>query len=99
MDSRACAYVSNAYDLFEVNPIQLSTEESSYTEISPVSSLSDKTPIEFYVSGTGDNYIDLSHTLLQVHVKKKRKAEQQLAHQTKSHLSTTYSTPYFLNVQ
>ncbi|GFR06394.1 uncharacterized protein F54H12.2 [Trichonephila clavata] len=74
MDSRACAYVSNAYDLFEVNPIQLSTEESSYTEISPVSSLSDKTPIEFYVSGTGDNYIDLSHTLLQVHVKIKKKS-------------------------
>ncbi|GFQ72659.1 uncharacterized protein TNCT_648551 [Trichonephila clavata] len=37
-------------------------------------SLSDKTPIEFYVSGTGDNYIDLSHTLLHVQVKIKKKS-------------------------
>ncbi|GFQ73938.1 uncharacterized protein TNCT_271921 [Trichonephila clavata] len=42
-------------------------------EIFPVASLSDMTPIEFYVSGTRDNYIDLSHTLLQVQVKIKKK--------------------------
>ncbi|GBO02078.1 Uncharacterized protein F54H12.2 [Araneus ventricosus] len=73
MDSRACPCVSNAYDLFNVNPIQLSTEESSYTEIFPVASLSDKTPIEFYVSGSGEHYLDLAHTLLHLQVKIKKK--------------------------
>ncbi|GBN02330.1 hypothetical protein AVEN_260394-1 [Araneus ventricosus] len=73
MDSRACPCVSSAYDLFNVNPIQLSTEESSYTEIFPVASLSDKTPIEFYVSGSGEHYLDLAHTLLHLQVKIKKK--------------------------
>ncbi|GFQ70446.1 uncharacterized protein F54H12.2, partial [Trichonephila clavata] len=50
MDSRACACVKSELDLFNVNPVQLSTEDSSFTEIFPVASLSDKTPIEFYVS-------------------------------------------------
>ncbi|XP_041982681.1 uncharacterized protein F54H12.2-like [Aricia agestis] len=35
----------------------------------PISSLADDGPIEFQVSGTGDDYIDLSHTL--IHVKAK----------------------------
>ncbi|GFQ80619.1 uncharacterized protein F54H12.2 [Trichonephila clavata] len=69
MDERACACVSNAYDLFTVNPVQLSTEESSFTEIFPVASLSDKTPIEFFFSGVGESYLDLAHTLLHLQVK------------------------------
>ncbi|GBM15806.1 hypothetical protein AVEN_262956-1 [Araneus ventricosus] len=44
-----------------------------YTEIFPVASLSDKTPIEFYVSGSGEHYLDLAHTLLHLQVKIKKK--------------------------
>ncbi|GFQ69837.1 uncharacterized protein F54H12.2 [Trichonephila clavata] len=73
MDSRACACVKSELDLFNVNPVQLSTEDSSFTEIFPIASLSDKTPIEFYVSGSGEHYLDLAHTLLHLQVKVKKK--------------------------
>ncbi|GFQ64519.1 uncharacterized protein F54H12.2 [Trichonephila clavata] len=73
MDSRACACVKSELDLFNVNPVQLSTEDSSFTEIFPVASLSDKTPIEFYVSGSGEHYLDLAHTLLHLQVKIKKR--------------------------
>ncbi|GFS50624.1 uncharacterized protein F54H12.2 [Nephila pilipes] len=35
--------------------------------------LLDKTPIEFYVSGSGEHYLDLAHTLLHLQVKIKKK--------------------------
>ncbi|GFR17706.1 uncharacterized protein F54H12.2 [Trichonephila clavata] len=73
MDSRACACVKSELDLFNVNPGKLSTEDSSFTEIFPVASLSDKTPIEFYVSGSGEHYLDLAHTLLHLQVKIKKR--------------------------
>ncbi|GFU51746.1 uncharacterized protein F54H12.2 [Nephila pilipes] len=50
MDSRACACVKSELDLFSVSPVQLAIDESSFAEIHPVATLSDRTPIEFYVS-------------------------------------------------
>ncbi|GFR30401.1 uncharacterized protein F54H12.2 [Trichonephila clavata] len=41
--------------------------------IFPVASLSHKTPIEFYVSGSGEHYLDLAHTLLHLQVKIKKR--------------------------
>ncbi|XP_055938100.1 uncharacterized protein F54H12.2-like [Argiope bruennichi] len=73
MDSRACACLQSELDLFNVNPVQLSTEDSSFTEFFPVASLNEKTPIEFYVSGSGEHYLDLSHTLLHLQVKIKKR--------------------------
>lgn len=34
-----------------------------------IASLSEKTPIEIYISGNGEHYIDLSHTILQLQIK------------------------------
>ncbi|KAF8795488.1 hypothetical protein HNY73_003332 [Argiope bruennichi] len=79
MDSKACACVSNAYDLFTVMPVQLQTDESSFTESFPVASLSDKTPIEFFCSGVGDSYLDLAHTLLHLQVKITKKSGSNIA--------------------
>ncbi|GFS72016.1 uncharacterized protein NPIL_652751 [Nephila pilipes] len=79
MDTRACGCVKSELNLFSVNPVQLSTEDSSFTEIFPVASLNDKTPIEFYVSGSGEHYLDLAHTLLPLQVKIKKKNETILA--------------------
>lgn len=56
-------------DLFNNVPIQLGIESSSFLEIHPVASLTDESPIEFYVSGTGENYIDLAHTMLHLRIK------------------------------
>ncbi|XP_035229987.1 uncharacterized protein LOC118201939 [Stegodyphus dumicola] len=56
-------------DLFTSSPTQLAIEESSFLEIHPVASLNDKTPIEFYISGNGEHYLDLAHTLIHIQAK------------------------------
>ncbi|GFT67252.1 uncharacterized protein NPIL_535251 [Nephila pilipes] len=78
MDSRACACVKSELDLFSVSPVQLAIDESSFAEIHPVATLSHKTPIEFYVSGSGEHYLDLAHTLLHLQVKVKKKNGQSI---------------------
>lgn len=56
-------------DLFTVPPTQTSIENGQWIEYHPLSSLSDSGPIEFLVSGTPEDYLDLAHT--QLHVKAK----------------------------
>ncbi|XP_040903619.1 uncharacterized protein F54H12.2-like [Toxotes jaculatrix] len=48
---------------------QLSVEDKMYTEISPLSAITDGGPIEFFVPGDGEKYLDLNNTLLHVRVK------------------------------
>ncbi|KAM6892598.1 uncharacterized protein F54H12.2-like [Xenentodon cancila] len=48
---------------------QLSIEDKTYCEISPVSAITDRGPIEFFVPGDGDRYLDLNDTLLYLRVK------------------------------
>jgi len=53
-------------DLFSLPDTQTSIENSSYVEYNPISTLSDSAPIEFYVSGQGSVYIDLTRSKLYV---------------------------------
>jgi hypothetical protein len=54
-------------DLFSVLPTQTSIESSNYIDYHPIASLTnDTSPIEFYVGGSGQDYIDLSATQLYV---------------------------------
>ncbi|XP_040898832.1 uncharacterized protein F54H12.2-like [Toxotes jaculatrix] len=48
---------------------QLSVVDKMYTEISPLSAITDGGPTEFFISGDGGKYLDLNDTLLHVHVK------------------------------
>ncbi|XP_040895126.1 uncharacterized protein F54H12.2-like [Toxotes jaculatrix] len=48
---------------------QLSVEDKMYTEISPLSAITDGGPIEFFIPGDGEKYLDLNDTLLHVRVK------------------------------
>lgn len=48
---------------------QTSIESGLWIHYKPISSLNDDGPIEFQVPGTGDDYIDLSHTLLHIKAK------------------------------
>ncbi|GBM53883.1 hypothetical protein AVEN_64812-1 [Araneus ventricosus] len=56
-------------DLFEKVPIQLSIEGSAFTEIQPVASLSENSPLEFFFSGNGDQYLDLAYSILHLQIK------------------------------
>ena len=52
-------------DLFEVPPTQISLEAVRIVEYFPIASI-DNGPIEFFISGSSEEYIDLSQTFLYV---------------------------------
>ena len=66
---QSCECVKSELDLFSVPPTQTSIESAGYVEFNPISSLSDDTPIEFVVGGSGQDYVDLSNTQLLVRAK------------------------------
>jgi hypothetical protein len=56
-------------DLFQPPPTQTSLEKGFWHEIPPSATLTDDGPLEFHVSGSGDEYIDLMHTMLHLKVR------------------------------
>lgn len=51
-------------DIFATPPTQNSIESGTTLCVRPISSLSDASPIEFLIPGSGEEYIDLAHTTL-----------------------------------
>ncbi|KAL2078836.1 hypothetical protein ACEWY4_024580 [Coilia grayii] len=56
--------VKSELDLFNLPMTQTAIEKCSYIEIPPVSALTPDAPCEFFIAGSGDDYIDLNNTLL-----------------------------------
>lgn len=56
-------------DLFTLPPTQTSIEKGQYVEYHPISNIADGGPIEFFVPGSSEEYIDPSHTQLYVKAK------------------------------
>ncbi|XP_050457548.1 uncharacterized protein F54H12.2-like [Cataglyphis hispanica] len=56
-------------DLFSLPPTQTSIESSQWIHYKPVTSLSDDSPIEFVIPGHGEEYLDLTHTMLSLRVR------------------------------
>ncbi|XP_076732263.1 uncharacterized protein F54H12.2-like [Maylandia zebra] len=48
---------------------QLSIEDKKYQECQPLSALNDNSPIEFFIPGDGEKYLDLNDTMLHLRVK------------------------------
>lgn len=65
----SCECAKSELDLFSVPPTQTSIESGMYVEYHPISSLTNGAPIEFDVSSSGDDYMDLTNSLLHVRVK------------------------------
>ena len=65
----SCACSKSELELFSVPPTQTAIESSQWVEYRPITSLSDSSPIEFVVTGSGEEYVDLSETYLQVTAK------------------------------
>ena len=65
--SEECA--KSELDLFTLPMTQTSIEKSSYQEVPPVSSISDTGPIEFYITGSSEDYVDLNNTYIYVRAK------------------------------
>lgn len=61
--------VKSELDLFTVPYTQTSIEKYSFIEIPPVSSITDRGPLEFHISASGEDYLDLNDTFLYMRVK------------------------------
>lgn len=69
LHNHSCECVKSELDLFALPSTQTSIEKGQWIHYKPISSLTDDGPIDFQVPGNGDDYIDLSHTL--IHIKAK----------------------------
>lgn len=56
-------------DLFSLPPTQTSIESSQWIYYKPVTSLADDAPVEFVIPGHGEDYLDLTHTLLSLRIR------------------------------
>ena len=69
-DSSQC--IQSELDLFLVPPTSTQIEKSACIGYQPVSSLSDSNVVEYFVSSSGDEYLDLSKTKLHIKAKIKK---------------------------
>lgn len=64
---QSCECLKSELDIFSVLPTQTSIESGSFIEYHPIAALTnDNTPIEFNISGSGQDYLDLGATQLYV---------------------------------
>lgn len=73
LHAHSCECLKSELDLFTLPPTQTSIESGQWVEYKPVAAISDDAPIEFVVPGHGDEYLDLSHTMIRVTARTLRK--------------------------
>jgi len=66
---QSCECTKSELDLFSVPPTQTSMEHGNSIEYHPLTTVSDGSPIEFDVSGSGEDYIDFANPMLYVKAK------------------------------
>ncbi|KAL6419457.1 hypothetical protein ACFW04_011395 [Cataglyphis niger] len=66
-NTREC--LKSEFDLFSLPSTQTSIESSQWIHYKSVTSLSDDSPIEFVIPGHGEEYLDLTHTMLSLRVR------------------------------
>ena len=64
-----CQCSKSELDLFTTPPINISMDRGDYTSHHPIATLTDSAPIEFFVPGSPEEYIDLGRTRLLVRAK------------------------------
>ncbi|KAJ8030074.1 hypothetical protein HOLleu_29650 [Holothuria leucospilota] len=67
--NHSCECAKSELDLFTIPPTQTSIERGDWKEYRPLSTINTGGPIEFFVSGSGEEYIDLDQTQLYVRAK------------------------------
>ena len=65
----SCDCRKSESELFAVSPTQTAINSSQWMEYQLITSLTDTGPIEFVITGSGEEYVDLSETYLQVTAK------------------------------
>ncbi len=75
--------IKSELDLFSVPLTQTVIEKNGYLEVSPLSAISGSAPLEFFIAGNGDDYVDLNNTMLYLRVKITRPNGEEIAHPAK----------------
>ena len=75
LHTHSCECLKSELFLFEIPPTQTTIESSHCVQKKPISSLTDDSPIEFILTGNGEEYIDLAHTMLSLSVSVKATSE------------------------
>ena len=65
----SCACGKSELELFSIPPTQTAIESLQWVEYRPITTLSDSSPIKFVITGSGEEYVDLSDSYLQVTAK------------------------------
>ena len=65
----SCECSKSELDLFALPPTQTAIESSHWVEHRPLTTLGDGAPVEFLITGSGEEYVDLAETYLQVKAK------------------------------
>ncbi|KAL6419666.1 hypothetical protein ACFW04_011294 [Cataglyphis niger] len=68
LHSHSSECLKSELDLF-LPPTQTGVESSQWIHYKPVKSLSDDSPIEFVIPSHGEEYLDLTHTMLSLRVR------------------------------
>ena len=68
----SCECGKSELDLFSLPPTQTTIESSQSIEYRPIATLTDDSPIEFLISGSADEYVDLSETYVRLTVRLKK---------------------------
>lgn len=66
---QSCECSKSELDLFSVPPTQTSIESGSWVEYHPLTTVTDGTPIEFEITGNGQDYVDFGNSYLHVRAK------------------------------
>ena len=66
---QSCECMKSELDIFTVPPTQTSIETGNWVEYNPIASIADGSPMEFTVSGSGQDYLDAANTQLYVKAK------------------------------
>ena len=68
LHTHSCECLKSELLLFEIPPNQTTIENSRYVQYTPISSMSDDSPIEFEFPGNVGEYIDLARTMLSLRI-------------------------------
>jgi len=66
VNPNSCECTNSELDLFAIQLTHTSIEEASVVEYHPISSLANRTPIDFDIPGSGKQYIDTNNIQLYV---------------------------------
>ncbi len=61
---RSADCTKSELDLFESPPTQTSLERADWYQYPPAATITENGPVDFYISGSGQEYVDLMHTSL-----------------------------------